>query len=113
MRIILKWLLMAAAILIAAYIIPGIGVAGIWTALVLTVVFGVVNITINPLLIIITLPVKILTLGLLTFVINALLVLLVSTIVKGFAVSGFWVALLFSIVLSLVSYILNVIFRTR
>jgi putative membrane protein len=113
MRIILKWLIMTAAILIAAYIIPGIGVAGIWTALVLAVVFGIVNITIKPLLVIITLPVNILTLGLFTFVINALLVLLVSTIVKGFTVSGFWAALLFSIVLSVVSYILNVIFRTR
>jgi putative membrane protein len=104
---------MAAAILIAAYIIPGIGVASLWTALVLAVVLGIVNITIRPLLVIITLPVNLLTLGLFTFVINALLILLVSTIIKGFTVSGFFAALLFSIVLSIVSYVLNAIFSTN
>ena len=104
---------MAAAILIAAYIIPGIGVASLWTALVLAVVLGIVNITIRPLLVIITLPVNLLTLGLFTFVINALLILLVSTIIKGFTVSGFFAALLFSIVLSVVSYVLNLFFRAN
>jgi len=113
MNLIFKWLIMAVAILIAAYLVPGIGVASFWTALVLAVVLGIINITIRPLLVIITLPVNILTLGLFTFVINALLVLLVSTIVKGFAVNGFLTALLFSIVLSIVSYILNIIFRTK
>ena len=61
----------------------------------------------KPLLILITLPINILTLGLFTFVINALLVLLASSVIKGFEVSGFWTAMLFSVVLSVVSYILN------
>lgn len=113
MKIILKWLIMAASILIAAYVIPGISVAGVWTAIILALALGVINITIKPILVLITLPINILTLGLFTLVINALLVLLASTIVKGFAVSGFLAALLFSIVVSFVSYALNLIFKTN
>ncbi|MCK4554717.1 phage holin family protein [Candidatus Parcubacteria bacterium] len=110
MSILLKWLIMAVSILISAYIISGVAVSGIWAALWLAVFLGVINIILKPILIILTLPINILTLGLFTFVINASLILLASSVIKGFEVSGFWVAVLFSIVLSIISYALNSLF---
>ena len=68
---------------------------------------------VRPILILITLPINILTLGLFTFVINALLILLAASVIKGFSVSGFWIAMLFSIVLSIVSYLINVLIRAK
>ncbi len=91
------------AVIISAYILPGVKVDGFLTAVVVAVVLGVVNMFIKPILLLLTLPLNILTLGLFTFVINAVLVLLVSSIVPGFKVSGFVYALLFSLVLSVVS----------
>lgn len=113
MNLFLKWLITALAILISAYAIPGVAISGVWAALWLAVFLGVVNIVIKPILILITLPINILTLGLFTFVINALLILLSSTVIKGFTVSGFWQAMLFSIVLSIFSYILNKVFSLK
>ena len=107
MPLIIRWLAMVLAIMISSYLIPGVTVAGFWTALWLALLLGVLNVILKPLLILITLPINILTLGLFTFVINALLVLLASSVIKGFEVSGFWTAMLFSVVLSVVSYILN------
>jgi putative membrane protein len=104
---------MIIAILISAYLVPGVFVAGFWTALWLALFLGVINVILKPILILITLPINILTLGLFTFVINAVLVLLSSSVIKGFAVSGFWVAMLFSIVLSIISYLLNIIFTPK
>ena len=112
MPILIKWLIMTVAILITAYLIPGVSIAGFWTALWLALFLALLNILLKPILILITLPINILTLGLFTFVINALIILLASSIIKGFAVTGFWVAMLFSIVLSLVSYLLNNIFKS-
>jgi len=88
-------------------------VAGFWAALWLALLLGILNVLLKPLLILITLPINILTLGLFTFVINALLVLLASSVIKGFAVSGFWTAMLFSIVLSLISYFLNALVKAK
>lgn len=93
----------AIAVIISAYILPGVKVDGFLTAIVVAVVLGVVNMFIKPVLILLTLPLNILTLGLFTFVINAALVLLVSNIVPGFRIEGFLWALIFSLVLSVVS----------
>lgn len=93
----------ALAVIISAYILPGVKVDGFLTAVVVAVVLGVVNMFIKPILLLLTLPLNILTLGLFTFVINALLVLLVSNLVPGFKVSGFLWALIFSLVLSVIS----------
>jgi putative membrane protein len=112
MMLLLKWLLMALSVGIAAYLIPGITVNGFFSALLVALFLGIVNTLIRPLLILITLPITILTLGLFTFVINAVLVLLVSSVIHGFEVRGFWTAMLFSIVLSIIQYILNRIFTT-
>ncbi len=113
MSILLKWLISAGAILLSAYLITGVTVASFWTAIWIALFLGLINIIIKPFLIILTLPINILTLGLFTFVINAILVLLASSVIKGFEVSGFWVAMLFSIVLSVISYILNSLFNTK
>ncbi len=106
MEILLSWLLYAVAIIVSAYLLPGVAVSGFITALIVAVVLGLVNTFIKPILLVLTLPVNILTLGLFTFVINALLILLVSAFVPGFKVAGFWWALLFSVILSLVAAIL-------
>lgn len=107
MKILINWLISAVIILLAAYLLPGVHVANFTAALAAGVVLGVINLLIKPLLIILTLPINILTLGLFTFVINALLILLASAIVPGFKVDGFWWAFIFSIVLALISFFAN------
>lgn len=113
MPLIIKWLVMVIAIMISSYLIPGVAVAGFWTAFWLALFLGIINVLVRPILILITLPINILTLGLFTFVINALLILLAASVIKGFSVSGFWIAMLFSIVLSIVSYLLNALVRAK
>ncbi len=113
MQLLLKWLVSTTAVIISAYIITGVTVTNFWSALWVSLFLGLINTTLKPLLIILTLPVNILTLGLFTFVINASLILLASTIIKGFGVDGFWVAMLFSFVLSIVAYILHKVFATK
>ncbi len=110
MSLLVKWLLMTISVGIAAYLIPGISVSGFFSALLVALFLGIVNTLIRPFLIVITLPINILTIGLFTFVINAVLVMLASKVVHGFEVRGFWWAMLFSIVLSIIHYILNKIF---
>lgn len=107
MGILISWLVSALAILVTAYVLPGVHIANFFTALVTAVVLGIINSILKPILLLLTLPINILTLGLLTFVINALLVLLAAQIVPGFVVDGFWWALAFSIVLSLVNTVLG------
>ncbi|MBU3668841.1 MAG: phage holin family protein [Candidatus Taylorbacteria bacterium] len=101
-----QWIVSAIAILIAAYLIPGVEVTLVG-ALVLAVVLAIFNLFIKPIIFILTLPINILTLGLFSLVINALLILLADKVVPGFAISGFWIAVLFSIVLSLIHAVFN------
>lgn len=110
MNLLIKWLISATAIVISAYLIPGVFVAGFWTAIWLSVLLGIINVVLKPILIILTLPINIITLGLFTFVINAALILFASSLVKGFSVDGFFAAMLFSMVLSVVGYFLNSVF---
>ena len=105
MRIIVKWFIVALSLLLAAYLVPGIAVTSFYTALIVAVLLGVVNIVLKPILVILTLPINLLTLGLFTFVINGFLFWFLSTIVKGFSVEGFLAALLGSLVVSAVSYV--------
>ena len=107
MYILLKWVITTAAIMLTGYLLPGITVAGLWTALWLALFLGLLNVTLKPLLVLLTLPINIVTLGLFVLVINAVIVLLASTVIQGFVVSGFWAAFFFSIVLSIISYLLN------
>ena len=108
MRIVLHWILATIALIITAYLLPGVTVTGVLPALAAAVVLGLVNAILRPILILLTLPINILTLGLFTLVINALLVLLTSAIVPGFSVGGFWWAVLFGIVLFFVNWVLRV-----
>jgi putative membrane protein len=107
MKIILHWFLRALAIMITAYLLPGIVLKSFFVALVVAVVLGIFNTILKPILIILTLPITILTLGLFTLVINAGLIMLTSKVVDGFYVQSFWWALLFSLILSLVNAILH------
>lgn len=102
MTILIHWIVSALAILIAAYLIPGIDVTFVG-ALVLAVVLGLLNAFLKPLINLITLPLNIVTLGLFSLVVNALLIILAGMLVPGFMVEGFWAAFFFSIVVSLVS----------
>lgn len=109
MRIIIHWFLSALAIIITAYLLPAdaIYVKSFFVALVVAVVLGFLNTIIRPILIILTLPIEIMTLGLFTFFINAGLVMLTSLIVSGFHVQSFWWAMAFSLVLFFVNGVLH------
>jgi putative membrane protein len=109
MSFLLQWLVSGLAIIITAYLLPGVKVTGFFAALVTALILGLINAFIRPLLILLTLPLNILTLGLFTLVINALLILLAAAIVPGFYVQGFWWALLFGLVLAVISYALGTI----
>lgn len=107
MQLLISLLASAVAVMVASYILPGISVLNFSTALVVAVVLGVINMFVRPILVLLTLPVTVLTLGLFLFVINALMVMLVAKLVPGFKVSGFWWALLFSLVVSIVGSFLG------
>jgi putative membrane protein len=104
MKIFFQWLTSAIAILIAAYIVPGV-VVTLTGALIAAVVLGALNLTIRPILLVLTLPITILTLGFFSLVINALLVMLVSYLVPDFYVAGFWNAFFFALVLAIVNWV--------
>jgi putative membrane protein len=107
MNYILKILLTAVAVLVIAYFLPGVDVDDYGTAIWVAFVVGILFSILKPILIILTLPVTILTLGLFLFVINAALILLANHWIDGFSVSGFWTALLFSILLSFFESVLQ------
>ena len=107
LRILLVWLINALALLTVAYVIPSIHLDSVGTALVAAVVLGLVNAVIRPLLILLTLPATLLSLGLFIFVINGLLFWLVGSYLKGFAVEGFWSGFFGAIVYSIVSWALS------
>ncbi len=90
------------AILLVAKLLPGVSVNSVTTAIILALALAVLNVFVKPVLILLTLPITIFTLGLFLLVINALMILIASNLVDGFKVNGFWSALLFSIVLSFV-----------
>lgn len=107
MSLLLRWLLNALTLLAIAYYLPGVAVSGFYAALITALVLGLVNAVIRPILVLLTLPINILTLGLFTLVINGLLFWFVSTIVKGFTVAGFWPAFFGALILSIVSWIIS------
>ena len=102
MRLLARIISTAIAILLVTKVMPHVSIDDAWTAVILAVILSLLNIFVKPLLIFFTLPITVLTLGFFLLVINAALVLMASQIVKGFHVDGFWWAMLFSIVLSLV-----------
>jgi len=110
MGFIVKILITGVAALVAAYLLPGVHIEGYVTALILAVVLAVLNAIVRPILVFLTIPVTILTLGLFLLVINALMILLADYLVAGFEVDGFFWALIFSLVIAIVEAILDMIF---
>ncbi|MBM3221367.1 MAG: phage holin family protein [Candidatus Rokubacteria bacterium] len=107
MGFVIRVLVNAAAILLAAHVVPGIHVRSLTTALVAGLVLGLVNAIVRPVLVVLTLPLTLLTLGLFLLVLNALCLWLTSVVVAGFTVQGFWAAFLGALLISVVSWILT------
>ena len=105
MRLLLVWIINALSLLALPYLFASIQVKGFYAAMVVALVLGLINTVIRPVLIVLTLPINILTLGLFTFIINGLLFWFVASFVKGFHVAGFWPAVWGAIAYSLISWI--------
>lgn len=106
MNLIIRLLLTAVAVIVLAKFLPGVEVAGFTSAIIVAIVLGLLNLILKPILIILTLPITILTLGLFLLVINACIILLADQFMGDFEVSGFWTALLFSLLLSFLQSVL-------
>jgi putative membrane protein len=113
MRFLLRLLLNGVAVFIAAHVVPGITVSGPGAALIAGVILGFVNAIIRPLLILLTLPFTLITLGLFLFVVNAICLGVVAWLVPGFSLSGFFAALLGAIVISIVSWLLTAVLTDK
>lgn len=105
--ILIRWLILTVAILLTAYLMDGIEVRGVGSAVAAAAILGVLNAFFRPILLILTLPVNVLTLGLFTFIINALLLMMASGVISGFVVRGFWTAVFGSFLISVVSWLLS------
>lgn len=100
-------MILTAAIMMASYLIEGIKVSGFFSAFLTAAILGILNVFFRPILLILTLPINILSLGLFTFVINALLLKMASGVISGFEVIGFWSAIFGALVISLVNWLLS------
>lgn len=111
MTLLLVWILNAVTLLIVAYVLPGIVVSSFWSAMLAAIVLGLINMLVKPVLILLTLPITIVTLGLFLLVINALMFWLAGSILKGFQVNGFWWAvggaLLYSVISGFLTSLIN------
>ncbi|OGF71060.1 hypothetical protein A3B18_03890 [Candidatus Giovannonibacteria bacterium RIFCSPLOWO2_01_FULL_46_13] len=102
MEILTRWIINTLVVLAVAYILPGVHVDGYFAAFVAALAIGVINTVVKPILFLLTLPITILTLGIFALALNALLLMLASAIVPGFEIAGFWSALIFGIILTIV-----------
>jgi putative membrane protein len=107
MGIFIRWLILTAAIVAASYLIDGIRISGFFSAFFAAAVLGILNALFRPILFILTLPINIMTFGLFTFVINALLLKMASGVIPGFDVHGFWSAVFAALIISGVNWILS------
>ena len=108
LKLIVRWLLLAAALLLVAHLYPGVSVASFGSAMVAAFVLGLLNTLVRPLLVLLTLPVTLLTLGLFLFVINALMFWSAASLLEGFAVTGFAAALIGSLIYSACGMVIDV-----
>lgn len=111
MKILGSWISLSLAVAITAYLLPGVTIAGFVAVVITALVLGIINVTIKPLLHLLSLPITLLTLGLFSLVINALLILLVARFVPGFEVMSFWWAVAFGFVVSVINSFLSKIFK--
>ena len=107
--LLIKWIINSVAILIVTYIVKGIEVASPVTVIVVAFVLGIINAFLRPLIILVTLPITIFTFGLFTFFINGSLFYMVSKIVKGFVITGFWPAFFGALIFSTISFLLSLL----
>ena len=107
MGLLVRWLVLTAAIIVASYLIQGIEVNGFFSAFFAAAILGVLNVFFRPILLILTLPINILTLGFFTFIINAVLLKMASGVISGFVVHGFWSAVFGGLIISVVTWLLN------
>jgi len=107
MGFLIRLLLTAVAVVIGAYLIPGVRVDGFTTALIVALVLGLLNLIVKPILVILTLPITILTLGLFYLVINVIIIYIADYFISGFSVSGFITALIFSFLISILNAVLG------
>jgi putative membrane protein len=103
----IRWLTLTLAIIVTAYLFEGIHVSGFWSALFAAAVLGILNAFFRPIILLVTLPINILSMGLFTFVINALLLKMASGVISGFNVEGFWPAVFGALLISVVSWLIN------
>ncbi len=113
MRLIAKWIIVALAFLALPYIVPGIAITAFGTALIVAFFWGLANLIIKPILLLVLLPINLLTLGLFTFVINALLFWSIGHYVKGFEVLGFMPAFWGAVIMSVVGMLVNFLLKDR
>lgn len=109
MKLIIELLVRAFVLLVTAYLIPGFRIDSYWTAVVVAVVLGILNLFIKPVLQILTLPINIITLGLFNFIINAILLLVTAHFVRGFQIDSFFTAIIAAVVIALVSSFVNLL----
>jgi putative membrane protein len=107
MKLIVRWILLAAALLLVAHLYPGVEVKSFGAAMIAALVIGLFNALLRPILVLLTLPVTLLTLGLFLFVINAVMFWLASALLDGFHVSGFVAALIGSLIYSLIGVVIE------
>jgi putative membrane protein len=107
MAIIVNWIISAFAVMLSSYLLPGVRVDDFVTALLVAAVLGVLNAVVKPILVLLTIPLTLLTLGLFLLVINALVIMMADSLVDGFETGGFFWALVFSIIMALVSGLLS------
>lgn len=107
MSILIKWLISATALLLASALFPGISITSLWVALLVAFFLGILNALVRPVLVLLTLPITVLTLGLFIFVINALIFWFVASFVEGFKVDGFLWAFVGALFVSVVSWAMN------
>ena len=105
--LLLAWIINALSLFLVTLILPGFHIANFYVAMIAALILGLVNIVIRPIILLLTLPINLITLGIFTFVINALMLLLVSTIVKGFTIDNFTTAFWAAILLWLMSFLTN------
>lgn len=110
-HLLIRWLCLTGAILFTAYVVDGISATGFFSAFFAAAALGVLNLFFRPILLILTLPINILSLGLFTFVINAMMLKMASGLIPGFTVTGFWAAVFGAILISLAAWFLNMILQ--
>ncbi len=109
----IRWFINAIALGLTSWLVKGIDIQGLGTLLIASLVLGILNALLRPIILLLTLPLNILTLGLFTFVVNAFMLMMASKLVEGFVITDFWSALVGAIILSIISFLISVFIGNR